>query len=188
MKSARSCRTRALSAAVSARTVAARRLQHLLPGAQPLMRAADPLLELGAAAAPATGGESPDSGGRRPTRARRRRARDRAGAGVAGVPPLTRAPRRKRPSPTRLDRPASARLAETGKIAGSGTIARQVLPGEGQRLGQLRGVQQIGLGHHEQQPIAGRAQDPLLEELPLGRRSGSAWPSSRKTAASARGR
>ena len=44
-----------------------------------------------------------------------------------------------------------------------------MLAREGQRFGQLFFVEEIRFGHHEQQPIARRSQDPLLEKLPLRR-------------------
>ena len=69
-----------------------------------------------------------------------------------------------RPRPIARQR-ALGRHREDRRLGDDG---RQVLLGEGERLGQLRLVEEIGLGHHEQQPIARRAQDPLLEELPLG--------------------
>ena len=68
-----------------------------------------------------------------------------------------------------------------GAIAGQRALGRhredrrlghdraQVLAREAQRLGQLGLVQQVDLGDDEDQPVARRAQDALLEELALGR-------------------
>ena len=67
-----------------------------------------------------------------------------------------------------------------GHVPGQGALGRhreqrrlgddrlEVEAHEGQRLGQLAGVEQIGLAHHEDQTVAAGAQDPLLQELALG--------------------
>ena len=103
------------------------------------------------------------------SRRRVRRARCRAAAAAARARRSRPAPRRTASSPDPARSPASARFADTGKIAGSGTIAARCWRAKRQRLRQLRLVEQIRLRHHEDQPVARRAQDPLLEELPLRR-------------------
>ena len=52
---------------------------------------------------------------------------------------------------------------------GLGRDRRQVVAREAERLGQLGVVEQVGLRDHEDQPIARRAQDALLQELALRR-------------------
>ena len=101
--------------------------------------------------------------------ASRRRARCRAAAAAARAPTVAPRCRDERLQPRPARSPASARFADTGKIAGSGTIAARCWRAKRQRLGQLGLVEQVGLGDHEDQPVARRAQDALLEELPLGR-------------------
>ena len=168
VKSARSWRTRAFSAAVSARTVSAALSSTFLP-------------ECSRSCARAMRSSSSGTGSSSDRRWIARLWRTNADSRVASAervveqqpPPLVRDRRAQRRDERVQPRPGAIAgqraLRRHRKDRRLGHDRRQVLAREAQRLRQLGLVEQIRLGDHEDQPVARRAQDPLLEELPLRR-------------------
>ena len=143
-------------------------LQHLLARGEALLGARDPLLELGDGQLEraAVDGQALADEGRQP-----------GGVGERVIEQQL-APLVGDGGPQRLDErvePGARAIAGERALGrdreerGLGDDGGEVLAREGERLGQLLVVEQIGLRDHEQQPIAVRAQDALLEELALGR-------------------